>query len=63
VKELSGSHSPIHYVPYDEAYEAGFEDMPRRVPEIAKLHALIGYAPKVGLDDMIRRVIDHVRGH
>ena len=61
VKELTGSQSPIHFVPYDEAYEAGFEDMPRRVPDISKLHDLIGYEPKVGLDDIIQRVIDYFR--
>ena len=63
VKALTGSQSPIQYVPYDEAYEAGFEDMPRRVPDISKLGSLIGYQPKVGLDDIIRRVIDHIREH
>ena len=63
VKAQTGSESPIQYVPYDEAYEAGFEDMPRRVPDISKLRSLIGYQPKVGLDDIIRRVIDHIREH
>jgi UDP-glucose 4-epimerase len=62
VKALSGSQSPIQYIPYDEAYEAGFEDMPRRVPDITKLRELIGYEPQLGLDDMIRRVIEHFRG-
>jgi UDP-glucose 4-epimerase len=62
VKALAGSNSPIEYIPYDEAYELGFEDMPRRVPDISKLSSLIGYAPKVGLDEIIRRVISHIRG-
>jgi UDP-glucose 4-epimerase len=61
VKTITGSASPIHLVPYDEAYEAGFEDMPRRVPDISKLGELIGYQPKVDLDDMISRVIAHAR--
>jgi UDP-glucose 4-epimerase len=61
VKELTHSQSPIHFVPYDEAYEAGFEDMPRRVPDITKLRALIGYEPRLRLDDIIQRVIDHFR--
>jgi UDP-glucose 4-epimerase len=61
VKTITGSGSPIHLVPYDEAYEAGFEDMPRRVPDISKLGELIGYQPKVDLDDMISRVIAHAR--
>ena len=61
VKTLSGSQSTIQYVPYDEAYEAGFEDMPRRVPDISKIRALVGYEPKLELNDIIRTVIDYVR--
>jgi UDP-glucose 4-epimerase len=61
VKTMTGSRSPIHFVPYDEAYEAGFEDMPRRVPDISKLAQLIGYEPKIGLDDILSRVIAHMR--
>jgi UDP-glucose 4-epimerase len=61
VREIAGSRSPIRYVPYDEAYERGFEDMPRRVPDISKIAQLIGYRPKVPLDEMIRRVIDHAQ--
>jgi UDP-glucose 4-epimerase len=61
VKALSGSASPIQFVPYEKAYEAGFEDMPRRVPDIAKIHALIGFEPKLGLDEIIRTVIEHFR--
>jgi nucleoside-diphosphate-sugar epimerase len=61
VRTLAGSESPIQLVPYDEAYEAGFEDMPRRVPDISRLQALIGYQPKVALDDIVRRVIEHFR--
>jgi UDP-glucose 4-epimerase len=60
VKAMTGSQSPIRLVPYDEAYEAGFEDMPRRVPDISKIRALIGYEPRLGLDDILRRVIDHM---
>jgi UDP-glucose 4-epimerase len=61
VKALTDSRSPIQYVPYDEAYEAGFEDMPRRVPDISKVSALIGFRPKLDLDEIIARVIEHVR--
>ena len=57
VKAITGSASPIVTIPYEEAYEAGFEDMPRRVPELSKVHALIGYEPAVGLDEIIRRVV------
>src|SRR5204862_4919503 len=61
VKVMTGSRSDIVLVPYDEAYEAGFEDMPRRVPDISKIGALVGYEPTLGLDDIIRSVIEHFR--
>jgi UDP-glucose 4-epimerase len=61
VKRLTDSDSTIQYVPYDQAYEAGFEDMPRRVPDISKIKALIGYQPKLELDDIIRSVIEYTR--
>jgi len=62
IRELSGSKSPIKFIPYDEAYESGFEDMPRRVPDLTKVSALIGYAPKHQLDDILVQVIDYFRG-
>ena len=61
VKAMTGSSSPIHIVPYDKAYEAGFEDMPRRVPDIAKIRALIGYEPKLDLEQIIHSVIEYIR--
>jgi UDP-glucose 4-epimerase len=61
VRELSGSSSPITLVPYDEAYEYGFEDMPRRVPDLTRITEMIGYAPQRGLDDILVQVIDHFR--
>jgi UDP-glucose 4-epimerase len=57
VKAATGSASPIVTIPYDEAYEAGFEDMPRRLPDLTKIRRLIGYEPKVALDEIIERVI------
>jgi UDP-glucose 4-epimerase len=57
IKAETGSPSPIVTIPYDQAYEAGFEDMPRRVPDLTKIHNLIGYVPKVGLADIIRAVV------
>jgi UDP-glucose 4-epimerase len=57
VKTIAGSDSPITLVPYDQAYEAGFEDMPRRVPDLTKIHNLIGYQPRVNLDEIIRLVV------
>jgi len=62
VKALTGSRSPIEFIPYDEAYEAGFEDMPRRVADITKLHALIGYEPKMRLDEIIHTVVESQKG-
>jgi len=61
VRELSGSSSPIKFVPYDEAYESGFEDMPRRVPDLTKVEGLIGYRPVHTLDDILEQVIDYFR--
>ena len=61
VKKMTKSSSAIVNVPYDVAYEAGFEDMPRRVPDISKIQSLISFAPKMGLDDIIRSVIEHIR--
>jgi UDP-glucose 4-epimerase len=61
VVTATGSSSRIELIPYDQAYEAGFEDMPRRVPDLTKLKALIGYEPKVGLDEIICRVINYFR--
>jgi UDP-glucose 4-epimerase len=46
-------------VPYEQAYEAGFEDMPRRVPDLRKIRDLIGYEPRVPLDETLSRVIDY----
>ncbi len=61
IKEQTASSSPIVKIPYDQAYEAGFEDMPRRVPHLEKIRDLIGYEPKVGLQEIIERVIADYR--
>lgn len=58
---LTGSQSTIQYIPYEEAYAPGFEDMRRRVPSIDKIAALIGYKPQYGLDSILRRVIEYER--
>jgi len=63
VKALAKSASPIVNIPYDQAYESGFEDMPRRVPDLTKIRALIGYEPRVTLDETLRLVIEHHRTH
>ena len=59
VRASARSQSPIVLVPYDEAYESGFEDMPRRVPDISKIERAIGYRPRVVLDDIITTVIEY----
>jgi UDP-glucose 4-epimerase len=61
VKHRTGSDSPIQFVPYDKAYEPGFEDMMRRVPAIEKLHALTGFRPQTNLADIIDRVSAYFR--
>jgi UDP-glucose 4-epimerase len=56
--ELAGSDSEVEYIPYDAAYEEGFEDMVRRVPNVDRARQLVGFEPSVGLDDIIRSVIE-----
>jgi UDP-glucose 4-epimerase len=62
VRRLARSSSDIVYVPYDEAYEAGFEDMPRRVPDTSKIEKLIGFRTTHNLEDIVRSVIEFERG-
>ena len=61
IKAMTNSASPIVKIPYDQAYEAGFEDMPRRVQDISKLRGLIGYEPTVELDEILTRVVASLR--
>jgi UDP-glucose 4-epimerase len=51
----------VSYIPYEKAYEAGFEDMDRRVPDIRKLKELTGFAPEVGLDEALLRTLEWFR--
>jgi len=60
---LARSSSEIVFVPYDEAYEVGFEDMRRRVPDITKIRSLIGWEPRVDLDGILGSVIAYEREH
>ena len=62
IKELTQSDSEIVFVPYDEAYEEGFEDMPRRIPDISKVRNLVGFEPKMTLDGILQSVIDFQSG-
>ena len=57
VVALTGSESRLEYIPYDDAYEEGFEDMARRVPNTTRARRLVGFESTVGLDDIIRSVI------
>jgi UDP-glucose 4-epimerase len=61
VKEITGSTSEIVLVPYSEAYEEGFEDMPRRVPDITKVRNLVGFEPREKLDGIIEKVVEFQR--
>jgi UDP-glucose 4-epimerase len=61
VKAMTKSSSKIVLIPYEQAYEAGFEDMPRRVPDLGKITGLIGFEPKMALEAILQSVIDHTR--
>ena len=61
VKKLTGSSSNIVRVPYDQAYAEGFEDMPRRIPDVTKLKSLVGKSPQMGVKDIVKLVIEYYR--
>jgi UDP-glucose 4-epimerase len=61
IRELTGSRSDIVFLPYEEAYEEGFEDMLRRVPDLAKAQRMVGYEPTYTLDEILLSVIDYHR--
>ena len=61
VKEVASSPSEIVTIPYDQAYEEGFEDMPRRVPDISKIRKAIGYEPTLGIRAILEKVIEYER--
>jgi len=58
---VTGAKAGVDFIPYDQAYEAGFEDMQRRVPDISKIVSLTGYSPKVSIDDSLRMTCDWFR--
>ena len=62
VIEITASKSKIVYIPYEKAYEEGFEDMERRIPDTSKIHDLIGFKPTVDLKGIIQDVVNHTRG-
>ena len=61
VRRMTQSTSEIVYLPYEQAYGPGFEDIRYRVPDISKLREAVGYAPTLDLDSILDRVIDHSR--
>jgi UDP-glucose 4-epimerase len=61
VRDAVGSESEIVTIPYDEAYEPGFEDMQRRIPDITRIGEQIGWRPERTLDKIIGDVIEHSR--
>ena len=62
VIDLTGSRSELEFIPYEVAYEEGFEDMIRRVPNTGRAKRMVGFEPSMNLDDIIRLVIDEQRG-
>lgn len=60
-KKICGSSSPINYMPYSEAYAPGFEDMQRRVPDISRIGAALGWSPEIRLDGILTRVRDWMK--
>ncbi len=63
IKSITNSSSPIQHIPYDEAYQEGFEDMERRVPDISKITNLIGYENTHDLDSILTKVVEYERTH
>lgn len=61
VREITGSKSEITFVPYEKAYEEGFEDMPRRVPDVSKIKGLIGWEPTIALPQILTDVAEYHR--
>jgi UDP-glucose 4-epimerase len=61
VKKMVGGDSEIVHMPYDKAFEKGFEDMQRRVPDITRIKKLIGFNPTISLEESIKRIIEYYR--
>jgi UDP-glucose 4-epimerase len=60
VTTITGSASPIQYIPYDEAYEQGFEDMHRRVPDISRISHLLNFQPTYDIRQIVQSVINYL---
>ena len=61
IKRITGSASPIQFIPYDQAYEEGFEDMRRRIPDLTKIRGLVGYEPAVDLNKLLTEIVEDYR--
>ncbi|HLF69690.1 MAG TPA: GDP-mannose 4,6-dehydratase, partial [Actinomycetota bacterium] len=61
VTEVTGSRSEVKLVPYGAVYEAGFEDMPRRVPDISRARKLLGFEPTTTLREIIEAMVEDIR--
>jgi UDP-glucose 4-epimerase len=61
VISLTGSRSEIAHIPYEQAYGRGFEDLQRRIPNLHRVHALIGWTVSIPLEDTLRSVIEYLR--
>ena len=61
IKKLANSQSEIKVIPYEEAFEEGFEDMKIRIPDLSKINKFIGYKPTYSLDEILGNVIDYYR--
>ena len=59
---MTKSNSEIVYIPYDKAYEEGFEDMQKRIPDLSKIREFIGYKPTTNLKGILEKVIDWAKG-
>jgi UDP-glucose 4-epimerase len=61
VRERSGSSSALAHIPYDQAYDPGFEDLQRRVPDVSKLENAIGIYPQTPIATIVERVVEYTR--
>ncbi|MEI6083370.1 MAG: GDP-mannose 4,6-dehydratase [Verrucomicrobiota bacterium] len=63
VKQLTGSRSELRFVPYEQAYAKGFEDMRRRVPSVEKINQLMGWRPSKNLNEILQSMLDYQRAN
>lgn len=61
IKRMTNSKSEVVFIPYDKAYEEGFEDMRVRIPDVSKIKNLIGFQPKVSLEEILMKVIEYMK--